>query len=470
MAAVTLLMAIWWITEAAAIALTALLPIALFPLLAIESSAATTPHYANHIVFIYVGGFIIALAMERWNLHRRVALETIRRVGTRPDLLILGFMVATAFLSMWISNTATTMMMLPIAMAVVTQLSELGSIDGVRDESTAAKIRHNFGLILLLAVAYSASVGGVGTLIGTPTTIAFVGFAADQFPELEPIAFTQWTAVGLPVVIVFLPLMWVYLRHFGAEVPLRRMQFRGGGDVIEGELAKLGPISVPEQRVLVLSALTAALWVFRKPIVAGFVTIPGWSDWFSRPGDLHDATVAMVAATVLCVLPAGGGHKATLMDWPTIEKGLPWGVMLLLGGGFAMASAMQSTGLAAWIGTKLSVLEGAPPWLLVLSICTLATFLTEITSNIAVVLMFSPVIAATAVQIGVTPYLLLIPMAVTCSFAFMLPVATPPNAIVFGSGWITIPRMARAGVALDILGLVVVPLMVYFLGGMVFGF
>ena len=476
-AAVAALMAVWWITEAAPIPVTALLPLALYPALDIMPSRQVGPHYGNHIIFLFVGGFIIAVAMEKWNLHRRVALGTISLFGTRPYRLVLGFMCATAFLSMWISNTATTMMMLPISAAVVNQMAELAHMDGVSPEETPGRVRSTFGLILLLAIAYSASVGGIGTLIGSPTTVAFIGFAQERFPDEPPIAFADWSMLCIPIVVIFLPIMWLYLCRFGAEVPLSRIRFSAGQDVIAEERRRLGPMRGPEKTVLLVASLTGLLWIFRRPLELGTVVIPGWSSAFSTPGSLHDATVAIAMAVLLCLLPARAdgddGAKPRLqfiVDWPTIQKGVPWGIVILLGGGFALAAGIQDSGLATWLGSRLTIAGELPVWALVLLTCLLSVLLTETTSNIATVLMISPVLAATAVEIGVHPYLLLIPAAVIASFAFMLPVATPPNAIVFSSGWITIPRMFRAGVMLDLIALAIIPLAVYFVGQWVFPF
>ncbi len=478
MAAVGALMATWWITEAAHIAVTALLPVALVPLLGIMPSSQVAPHYANHIIFLFIGGFIIALAMEKWDLHRRIALHTIARVGTRPERLILGFMIATAFLSMWISNTATTMMMLPIAMAVVTQLSEFAEIDGERSDETPARVKTTFGVMLLLGIAYSASVGGLGTIIGSPTTVAFLGFAQTRFPDQPPIGFMDWSLVCIPLVVLFVPIMWAYLCRFGADLPLSRIRFSGSQTIIENELRKLGPMKRPEKMVLAVSATTAVLWIFRRPLELGGVTIPGWSSAFASPSDIHDATVAMTMGVLLCLLPTArsggiewrGRRERFVMDWQTIQSGIPWSIVILLGGGFALAAGIQETELARWLGSQMSVLKGTPVWVLIPMTCLLAVLLTETTSNIATVLMISPVITETAVEIGVHPYLLLIPAAIMASFAFMLPVATPPNAIVFGSGWVTIPQMFRAGVALDAIALVLVPVLVYLLGSFVFPF
>ncbi|MEZ5361185.1 MAG: SLC13 family permease [Bryobacterales bacterium] len=473
-AAVAALMASWWITETVDIAVTAFLPIPLFPLLGVQSARQAAEYYADHIVFLYLGGFLIALAMERWNLHRRVALNVIRRMGSRPSRLVLGFMVATAFLSMWISNTATTMMMLPIAAAVVNQLADLASIDGERGPAVSERARVSFGVILLLAIAYSASVGGVGTIIGSPTNVAFLGFVGEMFPQYPAISFVEWSMVCVPIVVVFIPIMWYYLCRFAAEVPLSRIDFGGDVDVIERERSKLGSMSFEERAVLVVSVTTALLWILRSPLELGGFRFPGWAAAFENPGSVQDSTVAMAMAVLLFACPAKArdaeGKSQRLLDWGTAVRGVPWGIVFLFGGGFALAGAIADTGLAKWIGAQMAVLEGAPIWLLVPLTCLLSALLTETTSNIATVLMLSPVIAATAVEIGVHPYLLLFPAAIMASFAFMLPVATPPNAIVFSSGWISIRRMFRAGLALDLMALTIVPTLVYLLGSLVFPF
>ena len=467
-AAVAALMATWWLTEAVHIAVTSLLPIALFPFLGILSAQEVAANYANHIVFLYIGGFVIALAMERCNLHKRIALNTIRRIGTRPSRLTLGFMIATAFLSMWISNTATTMMMLPIAVAVVGQLAGLSEIDGTSDEATQARVKRSFGIILLLGIAYSASIGGVGTIIGTPTNVAFLGYLADAFPDMPEIAFLDWMLMAVPIVIVFLPIAWVYLCRYAGDLALDEITFRGSTDVIRTEIEKLGAMTRAEKMVTAVSSTTALLWITRKPIAIGNLTLPGWSQLIDHAPLLQDSTVAMAMATLLFMLPSGRPDER-LMDWDTVSRGMPWGVVFLFGGGFALAHAISANGLAEWIGGHLAVLAGVPIWVLVPLSCLLAVTMTEMTSNIATVLMISPVIAATAAEIGVAPYLLLIPSAIMASFAFMLPVATPPNAIVFSSGWITMGRMFRVGVLLDIIALAVVPLMVFLLGGPILG-
>ncbi len=478
MAAVVVLMALWWITEAIDIAVTALVPIAAYPLLGIMPSSKVAPHYTNHLIFLYIGGFVIALAMEKWNLHRRVALATIAKVGTHPKRLVLGFMIATAFLSMWVSNTATTMMMLPVAMAVVLQISESALIDGTSSEKTPERVKRSFGLVLLLGIAYSASIGGVGTIVGTPTNVALLGFLAERFPENPQLSFLDWSLVGLPIVFVFLPIAWLYLCRFGSRIPLDRIRFTASTSVIEQERRKLGPMSAQEKIVLAASSLLAFLWIFRKPIGVGVFTIPGWSQVFPHPQYLHDATVAILITVVLCLIPVNfsggmewnGRKEYFIMDWRTIQKGLPWGIIILFGGGFALAAGMTETGLAHWVGSLVSGLKGTPVWVAFLVACVLAVLLTEMTSNVATILMLCPVLAEASLELGIHPYLMLIPATIMASFAFMLPVATPPNAVVFSSNWISIPEMFRAGVILDLLAIILVPLMVYVLGSAIFGF
>ncbi len=461
----------WWVSEAVHIGVTGLVPLVMFPLLGVSTSREVSVHYGNHLIFLFVGGFIIAYAMEAWNLHRRIALNTIARFGSRPRRIVLGFMVTAAALSMWISNTATTMMLLPMAMAVVNQLAESAEIRGRENlsaEEASAVARDSFGCVLLLGIAYSASIGGVGTVVGSPTNVAFLGFASETLPDLPAISFADWSKLCIPIVIVFLPLTWLYLCRFGTSIPLSFIRFRGSQSVIRNELAALGPTSVPEKRVLLVAATTGLLWIFRAPLEIGALHVPGWSALVPVPSAVHDSTVAMAMAVLLFVLPSGkSGERATarLLHWKGAARGIPWGIVFLLGGGFALAGTITDSGLAAWVGSLLGVMKGAPGWGLVIAICLLTTTMTETTSNVAAVLMLSPAITAMASEVGVHPYLLLIPMAVTASFAFTMPVATPPNAIIFSSGWVTIPQMFRAGVVLDLVGLLIVPPAVYVLAG-----
>lgn len=470
-AAVAVLMISWWVSEAVHIGVTGLVPLVAFPLLGVSSSRDVSAHFANHLIFLFVGGFIIAHAMEAWNLHRRIALNAIARFGSRPQPIVLGFMLTSAVLSMWISNTATTMMLLPMAMAVVNQLAQSAEVRGVSSGAEGSRFaRDVFGCVLLLGIAYAASIGGIGTIVGSPTNVAFLGFVVDSLPDLPAIGFAQWSLVCVPIVAVFLPMTWLYLCRFAGAVPLSSIRFSGSQSVIRRELDELGPISTPEKRVLVVCAATGLLWIFRAPLDLGALYLPGWSELFPVPGHVHDSTVAMAMAVLLFVLPSGHPRgTGRLLNWKGAARGIPWGIVFLLGGGFSLAASITETGLAAWVGSALSMMQGVPDWVLVVAICVLTTAMTETTSNVATVLMLSPAIAAMAGEIGVHPYLLLLPMAVTSSFAFTMPVATPPNAIIFSSGWITIPQMLRAGVVLDIAGLLVVPVAVYLLGASLLG-
>ena len=462
--AIIALMACWWIGEGTAIAVTALLPLVLFPLLGIMSSKEVAPNYANHFVFLFLGGFMIALAMEKWNFHKRIALRIIALIGNGINGIVLGFMIAAAFLSMWISNTATTMMLLPVGMAVVRQLAEQSKLDGRQDEMTKQKIAESLGLVLMLGLAYSASIGGVGTLIGTAPNIVFAGFYKNLYPENQEISFIMWMMMAVPVVILFIPIVWIYLCRFVAPISIDRIELvQESGDVIKHELKALGQITRPEKMVACIFAITALMWIFRKPLPLGSITIPGWSNIFSNPEMLHDSTVAMIMGILLMILPVHFGEEIKitkndyfLLDWNTVQTRIPWGILLLFGGGFAIASAFTKTGLTVWIGDQLSGLSAFPLWAVVLFVCLGITFLTELTSNTATSTMILPLMGAAAVVAGFHPLLLMLPATLSASFAFMLPVATPPNAIVFGSGWVTIPAMSRAGFVLNFVGAILI--------------
>jgi len=454
-AAVAVLMAVWWITEAIPIPATALLPVALFPVLGVMSGKTTAALYFNNIIFLFIGGFIMALAMQRWNLHRRIALKIILWIGISPRRIILGFMAATAFLSMWISNTATAMMMLPIAMAIVVKLKE------ILDEHAAPK----FPVGLLLGIAYAASIGGTATLIGTPPNLAFIRIFAISFPNAPDITFAQWIVFGLPFAIALFVIAWLLLVHM--YVP-RGKTFTADRSVFRQEYARLGPISYEEKTVLILFVLLSLLWLFRSPIHIGGFTVPGWSQILSTPKYVDDGTVAMLIAIILFLIPSKSRPHERLMNWQTAVK-LHWGIVILFGGGFALAGGFEESGLSAWLGTQLHVFAGLPTILIVVIVCAMLTFLTELTSNTATTQMVLPILASLAVAIGVNPLLLMVPATLSASCAFMLPVATPPNAIVFGSGEIRIQDMVRTGIYLNLIGVVIVTAAMYLLGTHIFG-
>lgn len=436
-AAVAVLMAVWWMTEAIPIPATALLPLPLFPLLGVlEMSSAAAP-YANPLIFLFMGGFLIAVAMERWGLHRRIALGIMGAVGTGPRRLVLGFMLATAFLSMWISNTATTAMMLPIALAV-------GEMFRPRDRTPE---RYEFGIALMLGVAYGASIGGVSTLIGTPPNAVLAG-AALEILDVE-IGFLQWMAVGLPLAVVLLPLAWLLL----VGVLYRPGPLEGdAGTLLRREREGLGPVSRGEKVVGAVFGLTALAWIMRAPKTINGLTIPGIQ---SVAPWVEDATIAMAAAVLLFVLPVRPRRGVFALDWDTART-IPWGVLVLFGGGLSLARAMDVSGLAAWIGGSVGALEALPLALILAGVAALFVFLTEITSNTATSTMAMPVMAGVGAALGIDPVVLMAVAALACSMAFMLPVATPPNAIVFGAEYVTIPVMARAGIWLNILAIVAI--------------
>lgn len=449
------IMAILWITEALPIPVTSLLPLVLFPLLGVMSMGETSAPYAHPLVYLFLGGFILALGVERSGLHRRIALRVILLVGQGPSRLVLGFMLATAALSMWISNTATVMLMLPIAIAVITTLRE----------QTEAQEGRRFALALMLGLAYAASIGGIATLIGTPPNIMLAGMLVKLYPDAPPLGFVQWMLFGVPVAALFLPLCWLLLVRV---LPMSRLSrtrsHTDGRPALRAALNALGLMSRSEWLVLTVFLLTASGWIFRTPLEIGGVSLPGLTMLFPA---IDDGTVAMAAALLLFLLP--GEKGATLISWKTIERGVPWGILLLFGGGFALAEGMRQSGVTLYLGSWLTGLQGLPLWVMVLLVCTLLTFLTELTSNTATASILLPVLASAAVTLGYNPLLFMIPAAMNTSFAFMLPVATPPNAIVFSTGHVSIRQMAVTGLALNFLGIAIVTGLLFLYGMDVFG-
>lgn len=456
-AAVAVLMAVWWMTEAIPIPATALIPLIAFPVLgediAVDDVGAS---YGNNIIFLFMGGFIIALAMQRWDLHRRIALVTVRAMGTKPGGVVAGFMIATGFLSMWVSNTATAVMMIPIGVSVLTLVVAADSSNPVEESSDPASsevkeavVKSNFGTALMLGIAYAASVGSLGTLIGTPPNALLAGYMAQAHGVT--IGFGQWMLVGVPLSLVMMVIVWFLLTRvlFKAEIK----EIPGGRELIAEELSKLGRMSSGEVRVLVIFVLAAVSWI----------TIP-----LAFKGLISDAGIAMVAAVLLFLLPAGAARGVRLLDWDSAVK-LPWGVLLLFGGGLALSAQFSDSGLADWIGEQVAGLGGLPVWLLVGIMATAILFLTELTSNTATAATFLPVAGGVALGVGVDPLLLAIPVALAATCAFMLPVATPPNAIAFGSGYVTIGQMVKGGLYLNLAGIVLITLVTMTLGVWAFG-
>lgn len=459
-AATTALTACLWITVAVPVAAASLVPAVLFPLLGVVPASVAAPAYMHDLVMLFLGAFVIALGLERWGVHRRIALFIIEHLGTSLRTLVLGFMAAAAFLSMWINNTATTLLMLPIAMAVVARVDESEGENG------------RFAACLLLGVAYSASAGGMGTPVGTAPNQVFLGQFALRFPEGPKLTFSDWALAWMPLVVLFVPCVWFLLTRFVHPIGGGGGGSGGAGaaDLIREERRAQGPMDAPQVRMSLVFAATGLLWVTRADIALGDWRLPGWSRLFLGPdaadpawyaahkNDLSDSTVAILMALACFVLPAGGGRRGPLMNWPTAAR-LPWEVLLLLGGGFCIAEGFEISGLDHVLGAGMSGLfEGRSSWVIVAGVTLFVSLLTELTSNTATTAVLLPVIAGAGVAAGVHPLLVMAPATIAASAAFMMPVATPPNAVVFSSRRVSVPTMARTGVWVNLLVVVLVTL------------
>lgn len=429
-AGVAALMAVWWATQAVPLAATALLPLVLTPLLGIAGVTETAAPYANPLIFLFLGGFLIALAVERWNLHRRIALYILLYVGGRPLNLVAGVMLATAVLSMWISNTATTIMMLPIALSLI-------AVTGAHERAAAGR---NFAAALMLGTAYAASIGGMATLIGSPPNALVAGYLL-QHAGVE-VTFASWMVVALPVTVLMLPIAWALLTRL--VFPFHNDDLADQTDAIPHMLADMGPMSAAEKRVALVFAAVAVGWIVH-PVLSDVLGIRG----------VTDVGVAILGAVLLFALPADWKTKTFLLDWHTARR-VPWDILLLFGGGLSLAEAIDGSGLATWLGTGLDFLAGAPPILVVAGVALFTVFLTELVSNTATTAALLPVVTALTASTDLSPLVLAVSLALAASSAYMLPVATPPNAIVFGSGHVTLPQMMRAGVLLGLAGVVVI--------------
>ncbi len=456
MAAVAILMATWWITEAIPLFATALLPLVLYPLLGIAKGGETAPIYFNSTIVLFLGGFLIALTMERWGLHRRIALKIIQKVGGGPARITLGFMVAAAFLSMWISNTATAIMMVPIGLAIIMEL----------EKTFGEKETHSFSVGVMIAIGYACSVGGLVTLVGTPPNLSFVRIYQITFPDAPSISFGQWMLLGLPISLVLLTTAWLLITKVFFRTP---SHITIDPNVVSKQVRDLGRIGFEEKAVLAVFTMTAVLWVFRVPLAVGSLTIPGWSGLLPHPDLLDDGTVAILMASLLFLIPnrSADADSPTLAG-PDIIPRLPWNIVLLFGGGFALAFGFQETGLADYIGTQFSGLAGVSPVILILVICLSLTFLTELTSNTATTEMILPILASVAVAAELHPLMLMVPATLSASCAFMMPVATPPNAIIFGSNRVRIPEMARVGFVLNLVGALTITALFLLIGTRIF--
>jgi len=434
-AAIGMLMAIWWATEAVPIAVTAMLPLVLFPPLGIADIDSAAAPFANKVIFLFLGGFVIALAMQRWNLHHRIALTVLQHAGRSGQSLVGGFMLACALLSMWVSNTSTAMMMMPIALSIIEVMQR--SMPG-QDE----RERRDFQVALLLGIAYASSIGGMTTLVGSPPNAMMAAFLRDSYGfEID---FAHWLLIGLPICVTLLPLTWLVLTRLAFRVDFTTSD--EGRALLKSMKTELGVISRPEKRVATIFFLVGVTWIFRPLLTK----LPGLEE-------VDDSGIAMAGAIALFLLPSGDKDDPMLLRWQHIEK-LPWNILILFGGGLALAAAVTDTGLADWLGANLHAVAALPVPLLVVIVTTMIIFLTELTSNTATAATFLPVVGAVAVEAGIDPLLLAVPVTLAASCAFMLPVATPPNAIVFGSGMLTIPQMAKTGVILNLIGIVLVSL------------
>lgn len=429
--------AIWWITEAMPIAVSALLPIVLFPLSGGLDLKVTTASYGNKYIYLFLGGFILAIAIEKWKLHKRIALTIIKIVGTNIVNIILGFMIATAFLSMWISNTATAVMILPVGMAIVKQLKD--------NPNTLENENSIFAKALMLAIAYSASIGGMATLIGTPPNTVLAGVIEETYGI--KISLEQWFSFGFPISILFLFMAWIYLTRFAFK--FKQKEFPGGKNEINKQLKALGKISYEEKLVFYVFFGTAIAWITRSRILQ-----------LINPS-IDDTIIAVIAAILLFILPSRKDNSR-LLKWTDVAK-LPWDILLLFGGGMALAVGFQTSGLALWIGEQLKALDTVPLIVLLLIVIASINFITEITSNLATTALMLPVLASLANAIDVHPFFLLVGATVAASCAFMLPVATPPNAIVFGSGYLKIEDMLKKGLLMNIISIFILTLMVYYI-------
>lgn len=454
MAAIALLMAILWITEALPLAATSLIPLILYPIAEILPAGEIATSYMNSIIFLFLGGFLIAIAMEEWLLHKRIALKIISIFGGTPQSIVLGFMAAGALLSMWISNTATALMLLPIGFSVISKLeNEFGK------ERTK-----RFTIMLMLSIAYSCTLGGVATLIGTPPNLVLVKMLNVLFPNAPELTFGNWMILALPISFLMLIVVAFFLTKVFFKID---SELKLDKNFIKKEYNQLGKFSFEEKTVSFVFMITAFLWIFRGNINFGFMTIPGWSNLLPSPDFIDDGTIAIAMAFILFLIPSKSS-KRSILDHSAFSK-VPWGIILLFGGGFALAKGFTSTGLSMFIGEQLTELQSVSPLFIIIFSAITVSFLTELTSNTAVAQMIIPVAASVSIAIGLNPLLLMITVTISASMAFMLPVATPPNTIIFSGGKIKTIDMAKTGLFLNLLGAIIVSLLVYFLGKVVFG-
>lgn len=454
--AVAILMALWWIAEIVPLGVTSLLPFLLFPLLGVMNGKAVASNYFNDIIFLYLGGFLFALAMQKWNLHKRIALKLLLVIGNSPAKIMLGFMISTAFLSMWISNTATTMLMVPILISIILKLEENNNVKSVQHFSTG----------LLLAVAYSASIGGISTLVGTPPNLSFARIFVIYFPDAPEITFASWFLFAFPISIAVFFIAFGYLYY--VFVKKDASQWKSiDNSTIKTEYRNIGPWSYEQKILAVFFVLLALLWFTRADLVLGNLVLKGWSNLFEHPKYINDGTVAIIIGVLLFLIPSKKESGKFIMDWKTAED-IPWEIILLFGGGFALASGFKESGLSQWFGDQMVWLKDIHPFIIILCIALIITFLTELTSNVATVETFLPVLAGLSMSIEINPLLFMLPATIAASLAFMLPAATPPNAIIFGTKRLKVLDMSKTGFALNFFGIFIVTVTTYYLATSVF--
>jgi sodium-dependent dicarboxylate transporter 2/3/5 len=439
MLAMTCWMAIWWISEAMPIAGTALLPLILMPLLGILKIDVVSDNYMHPTVLLYMGGFLLATGIEKWDLHKRIALNIINLLGTDLRRIVLGFILATGLLSMWISNSATALMMLPIGLAVVSQFKEqLGQYNH--------NLADRLGKNIMLGIAYSASIGGMATLIGTPTNAILSAVVKEMYDY--SIAFDEWMLFGLPFSLILLGICWYYLVSYGNPLP-KDFKLSDAKSIVGQQLNSLGKITYEEKTVLVVFGLVCFSWITRSFFISKLIP------------QIDDTIIVLIGVVLLLLLPSSNS-QTRILDWKTAEK-IPWGVLLLFGGGLALAEGFKETGLAEYLGQKFTLIEGVGFFLLLVIIIAAVNFLTEVTSNVATASMLLPILASVAIKLDLHPFGLMVGATLAASCAFMLPVATPPNAVVFGSGYLQMKDMVKAGLWLNILSILIISLMVYFI-------
>lgn len=462
------LMMALWIGESLPIYVTAMAPLVIFPLLGVTDAKAVAKNYGDDTIMLMLGGFFLALALERWGLHRRISLRLFRLSGDRPRRLVLALMMSAALFSMWVSNTATTLMLLPIALALIAHLEERRE-----KEPELEAFISRFAPALLLGIAYSASIGGVATPVGTPPNPIFLGQFHQLFPGGPAPSFLQWMLLGAPLAAVFTFLAWLYLTRWMFAIPNRPL---GLGEALEGQLAPAGRMSAGERRVLAVFLMTALLWITRADMTLGALSLPGWSSLLPGGKGIGDGTVAILATMALFIVPAGGGEKGALVDWNDSRR-IPWGVLILFGGGFALADAVHRTGMDAWLADVLGkVLDSgersgaADLALAIIGVSVFSVFLSEVTSNTAMATLLMPLLASLSLSLGLHPFTLMLTSTFANSLAFMMPSGTPPNAVVFASGRLGMGQMVRAGFLLNWIGILLVALMMLFWAPMVLGY